>query len=222
MSASPFFQMNRKEQQHKDSSSGRDMETIANCGGRVDPRITATPPQSQRRFFSQKLKSPFNKRRMGLKANGSNRILSGECLLLLLCSTSYCFVVNISSTLITIRRRSSKRATTVAITLQGLTSLSLASTMSSSAEQPEGGIHQEGSAEFVVDPFSSSSKIFVRRPGQKANEKLALYRQSLSDSAGHLSSKVFGKIKSLWSAQTSTFNLGLNQFAGRTFYSLPL
>lgn len=53
------------------------------------------------------------------------------------------------------------------------------------------------------------------------NEKLAAYRQSLSNStayAGHLSSLVFGKIKSLWSAQASTFNLGLNQLAGRTFF----
>jgi len=33
--------------------------------------------------------------------------------------------------------------------------------------------------------------------------------------AGHLSSLVFGKIKSLWSAQTSTTNAGLNQLAGR-------
>lgn len=56
---------------------------------------------------------------------------------------------------------------------------------------------------------------------RQKNEKLATYRQSLSNSsAGQLSSMVFGKIKSLWSAQASTFNLGLNQFAGRTFTSL--
>lgn len=39
--------------------------------------------------------------------------------------------------------------------------------------------------------------------------------------AGHLSSLVFGKIKSLWSAQTTTTSAGLNQLAGTTEIILP-
>lgn len=39
--------------------------------------------------------------------------------------------------------------------------------------------------------------------------------------AGHLSSLVFGKIKSLWSAQTTTTSAGLNQLAGTTEINLP-
>lgn len=96
--------------------------------------------------------------------------------------------------------------------------------VSSSVEQPtEGGNNSEG-GEFVATEFVQ------RRSGSKMdngrrlkNEKLAAYRQQLSNStayAGHLSSLVFGKIKSLWSAQASTFELGLNQFAGRIFLLL--
>ena len=50
-----------------------------------------------------------------------------------------------------------------------------------------------------------------------AAQPASSYKISLSNStayAGHLSSLVFGKIKSLWTAQTSTDNLGLNQLAG--------
>lgn len=50
-----------------------------------------------------------------------------------------------------------------------------------------------------------------------AAQPASSYKISLSNStayAGHLSSLVFGKIKSLWTAQTLTDNLGLNQLAG--------
>lgn len=68
-----------------------------------------------------------------------------------------------------------------------------------------------------VESHEAKEKQKLSRRG--ANEKLSAYRQRLSNSttyAGHLSSLVYGKIKSLWSAQASTFNLGLNQLAGRT------
>lgn len=80
----------------------------------------------------------------------------------------------------------------------------------------------EGEAQ-QPETTTSTNEAEGRKNGRLKNEKLAAYRQSLSNSsayAGHLSSMVYGKIKSLWSAQATTFNLGLNQFAGRTFISL--
>lgn len=57
------------------------------------------------------------------------------------------------------------------------------------------------------------------KPGNRATsaETKAHHRLSLGSTsayAGHLSSLVFGKIKSLWTAQASTANSGLNQLAG--------
>lgn len=48
----------------------------------------------------------------------------------------------------------------------------------------------------------------------KAHHRLSLGSSTASAYAGHLSSMVYGKIKSLWTAQTSTANSGLNQLAG--------
>lgn len=52
----------------------------------------------------------------------------------------------------------------------------------------------------------------------KAHHRLSLGSSQASAYAGHLSSMVYGKIKSLWSAQTSTANSGLNQLAGTLIY----
>lgn len=109
------------------------------------------------------------------------------------------------------------------ITTQGLAALSTTST-AATASSEEGRPAEKATTSLSEDESFSSTTVYLRRKNdvrRLKNEKLAAYRQSLSNStayAGHLSSLVFGKIKSLWSAQASTFNLGLNQFAGRTFY----
>lgn len=83
------LQMSRKDQKEPSGSNVEGIEAIAKSG-RNDPRIrvcAATPPQTQRRFFSPKLKSPFNKRRTGLgnvaatttfKPSSNSRVLSGK------------------------------------------------------------------------------------------------------------------------------------------------
>lgn len=62
----------------------------------------------------------------------------------------------------------------------------------------------------------------VSKRQRNANDSHKFHRLSLGTSA----SMVFGKIKSLWSAQTSTANAGLNQLAGtgclfREFFRVP-
>ena len=73
----------------------------------------------------------------------------------------------------------------------------------------------------VLNTSTHSDSIVTRRIHQKrtaANEqqtqKNRLSLGNPSAYAGHLSSLVFGKIKSLWTAQSSTANTGLNLLAG--------
>lgn len=111
-----------------------------------------------------------------------------------------------------------------AITRDGLAALGTATAaMTSSEEQQPEGPDSLQSHQVGLGFVRQARKNHGAGRSRLKNEKLAGYRQSLSQStayAGHLSSMVFGKIKSLWSAQASTFNLGLNQFAGRTFIIL--
>lgn len=57
---------------------------------------------------------------------------------------------------------------------------------------------------------TSSPPSAVSKRQRNANDSHKFHRLSLGTSA----SMVFGKIKSLWSAQSSTANAGLNQLAG--------
>lgn len=80
------FQISRKEHQKEPGAEAMEAIDKSSRSGREDPRIrvcAATPPQTQRRFFSPKLKSPFNKRRIGAanfkpQSSSSSKILSGE------------------------------------------------------------------------------------------------------------------------------------------------
>lgn len=79
-----------------------------------------------------------------------------------------------------------------------------------------------GGEKSAADKGESTSFHVHHRKITRKIEKLGEYRKNLSNStayaAGHLSSMVLGKMKSMWSAKASTFNLGLNQFAGRTYF----
>lgn len=102
---------------------------------------------------------------------------------------------------------------------QGLATTTSTTSVSSATNKPSPQQQPRANNESIVTNIAMRQE--RKQCRRITNEKLAAYRQSLSNStayAGHLSSLVFGKIKSLWSAQASTFNLGLNQFAGRTFF----
>lgn len=69
-----------------------------------------------------------------------------------------------------------------------------------------------------MDTSMNSDIVVVKKRTRETNRN-PINRLSLGGStayAGHLSSIVFGKIKSLWSAHSTIFNSGLNQLAGRS------
>lgn len=81
--------------------------------------------------------------------------------------------------------------------------------------------YKKGDASLETSTHSDS--VVTRRIRTKCSSGDTKYQNRLSLGstsayAGHLSSLVFGKIKSLWTAQSSTANSGLNQLAGTNFY----
>lgn len=161
-------------------------------GGLADITVhsCATPPQHRRRLFNPKsLRSPFGQRRPVNKANFTE---NSSTLSGKQNSHIYLFLS------IYTRNKEARRLYIHKIisNQQGITSL-------------ETSTHSDSIVTRRIRSKCSSTD-------NKSQHRLSL--GSTSAYAGHLSSLVFGKIKSLWTAQSSTANSGLNQLAGTNFY----
>ncbi|KFB34853.1 AGAP004244-PA-like protein [Anopheles sinensis] len=151
----------------------------------------ATPPQNRRRLFSPKnLRSPFGYRRNGNGGNTDNSTLSGLASLL---------------NPATFHRATTAAASKISRSMARTgTGQGIASTGGGGGGGPGGG----GSGFNLLSTHGAPPGISKRQ--RNANDGHKFHRLSLGSSA----SMVFGKIKSLWSAQATTVNAGLNQLAG--------
>uniref|UniRef100_A0A182NCZ4 Protein TANC2 n=1 Tax=Anopheles dirus TaxID=7168 RepID=A0A182NCZ4_9DIPT len=156
-----------------------------NSSSEITSSTCATPPQNRRRLFSPKnLRSPFGYRRSN--SNADNSTLSGLASLL--------------------NPATFHRATTAAASK---ISRSMARAAASGQTTGGGGGGTDGGG--GGGGFASHGPPNgISKRQRNANDGHKFHRLSLGSSA----SMVFGKIKSLWSAQATTVNAGLNQLAG--------
>ncbi|XP_041760592.1 protein TANC2 isoform X3 [Anopheles merus] len=166
-----------------------------NSSSEITSSTCATPPQNRRRLFSPKnLRSPFGYRRSNGNA-ADNSTLSGLASLL--------------------NPATFHRATTAAASKISR-SMALRTTGGLSRDGGGGG-GSGGSSSGGVGGGSGFNLLASHGPPmngiskrqRNANDGHKFHRLSLGSSA----SMVFGKIKSLWSAQATTVNAGLNQLA---------
>uniref|UniRef100_A0A4Y0BL15 RING-type domain-containing protein n=1 Tax=Anopheles funestus TaxID=62324 RepID=A0A4Y0BL15_ANOFN len=162
-----------------------------NSSSEITSSTCATPPQNRRRLFSPKnLRSPFGYRRSN--GNADNSTLSGLASLL--------------------NPATFHRATTAAAS-----KISRSMARSSGASGQIGTTGGGGGGANVGGAGGSGFNLLashgppngISKRQRNANDGHKFHRLSLGSSA----SMVFGKIKSLWSAQATTVNAGLNQLA---------
>ncbi|XP_035899311.1 protein TANC2 isoform X1 [Anopheles stephensi] len=155
-----------------------------NSSSEITSSTCATPPQNRRRLFSPKnLRSPFGYRRSNGKADNST--LSGLASLL--------------------NPATFHRATTAAASK---ISRSMASRTAATGPRAADGTAGDGGGGFNLLASHGPPNGISKRQ-RNANDGHKFHRLSLGSSA----SAVFGKIKSLWSAQATTLSAGLNQLA---------